>query len=70
MLIWFMLQTLILYLQMMSLYGVLEQSFGNTFRCVIQQNKIARGSDSLMADEKDIILKVGETLEARNSVLV
>lgn len=32
----------------------------------MQQNKIARDSDSLTADEKDIILKVGETLEASN----
>lgn len=50
----------------MSLYEGSEKFLANVCRCVIEQNKIARDSGSMEADEKDIILKVGETLEARS----
>ncbi|KAI5664802.1 hypothetical protein M9H77_24125 [Catharanthus roseus] len=43
----------------MAFYSCVQYNLKET------RNKIARDSDSLTADEKDIILKVGETLEER-----
>lgn len=37
---------------------------------MLEQNKIAKDSNTLKFDEEDLIVKVGELLEVRNFIIV